>query len=212
MIHKLATGLGLIKPALVLALLPLTAGLCHAASITYSNSGVSGNLIGADTLPQFNPNLGTLTGATFQLTSVVTGNVVMTGTLSNGVCSSSTGFTVVVAVSGTNGDLNNTVNTNFIGTTGSPGSQPPCTTTSPFSLTMNSGPSAAQQALSSYIGAGTLNYTFSVSNLSNALWSGTESVTYNFNAATPEPSTAVLGLSGLLGLFALRRRYASSSK
>ncbi len=203
-----ATRLGLFKPVMVLALLPLAAGLCHAASITYTNpvSGNPGSLLGAGTLPMFNPSLGTLTGATFQLNSLVTGNVVMQGTLANGVCGASTGVTVVISVSGTNGDLSNTVSQNFQGQVGQP--QNNCVTTSPFTQTMNAGPTPALQSLSSYVGVGNLAYTFTVTNLSNAAWSGTETVVYTYIASTPEPSTAVLGLSGLLGLFALRRRYS----
>jgi len=209
MSHYLAARLGVFKLALVLPLLPLTAGLCHGASITYTNpvSGNPGSLLGAGTLPMFDPSLGTLTGATFQLSSAVTGNVVMQGTLANGVCGASTGVTVVISVSGTNGDLSNTVNQNFQGQVGT--AQNNCVTTSPFTQTMNAGPTPALQSLSSYIGTGNLAYTFTVTNLSNAAWNGTETVVYNFTASTPEPSTAVLGLSGLLGLFALRRRYSA---
>ena len=204
MIRKLASSLGMFKPALVLALLPLTAGLCHAASISYTNSGI---LLGQQTLPQFNSSLGTLTSATFLLFSTAGGSVTMQGTQGDGVCNASSGASVTVAIAGGTGDLSNSLNIPIAGIVGNP---PGCTASFAFVQPMNAGPTPGVGPLNGYVGTGTLPFVFTTSpNLNNAVWNGSLTVTYNYNplnSPTPEPSSALLLFSGMMGLVLARRQ------
>ena len=199
---------GFLGPKSILAFLALGTGLCYGSSISFSTTGTAGNLLGTQTLPQFNSALGTLTGVTFQLLSNVTGPITMVGTLTetvNGVtCTTPPGATTNVSVAGFNGNLNNSINVNFPGIVVSPANN--CIGSSPYTQAVNMGPSGAQPPLNGYIGAGTMPFSFTSTGITNPVWTGTLSVTYDFVSANPEPSTSVLMFSGIVAIVAFRRR------
>ena len=206
-------NLGLVGfgPKLAFMLLALGAGLCSGVTISFSTTGIGGNLLGTQTLPKFDSALGTLTGVTFQLTSLITGTITMQGTLietqSGLACSTPNGVSTTVGVSGVNSNLNTSININFPGIVVTPANN--CLGTSPYSQAVNMGPVAGQGQITAYSGAGTLPFTFTSVGITNPNWVGTLTVQYSFDAATPEPSSAVLLFGGILGIAALRRRRAS---
>lgn len=204
----------------IVFLLALSAAQAPAAVLVNS---VTGSLLGNQTLPQFNPALGTLTGTTFQVTSSASGQTDITGVLipaSPGVppflpptpagCVVG-GSIVTYTITGYLNNLNHS-SQDILFATGTP---PTCTVSGAFSETVNKGPTAALGALANYIGLGNMLFNFAIANNNTATWTGTLEVAYTYTPAisgdtVPEPSTWLLGASSLVAL-AWRRRSTKSS-
>ena len=187
----------------VLALSPLATGLGWADDITYD---FNGNLIGSQSLPQFNPSNGTLTAVTFNLTSDITGTIPGSGILlvmpfqaPTCLLGAPVPEVYTAQITSSSSDL----------ATNIPGMVPPnlgCTSES-FDMPVNIGPAPGAFPLTFYTGTGTLPFTFSLSSPQGFAWSGTLGVDYAFTppaSSTPEPSMTLLWITGLGSLVSLK--------